>query len=230
MSKTIPLQLSTETLDILKNLSSINASLAIKPGNVLLTMSEAKSIMASATIKETFLNSFSIYDLNDFLSVLNLLEVPEISFTDTSALISSGKTSVTYHFAGESVVAGPAKEIKMPESDLTLVLTQEVLNKIRKASGVMGRSVMSIHSAGEENLQLSLIDPKDSSANKYTIDLDIPNPLTGKTFSFEFLISNFKLLSGDYQVNISKKLISQWSHKTVPIKYYIALEKTSSIN
>jgi len=42
------------------------------------------------------------------------------------------------------------------------------------------------------------------------------------------LINNLKVLSGDYVVNISSKLISHWKNENIPVQYYIALEKTST--
>jgi len=41
-------------------------------------------------------------------------------------------------------------------------------------------------------------------------------------------ISNLKLLDGDYDVQISSKLISKWINKSKPVTYYIALEKSST--
>ena len=41
-------------------------------------------------------------------------------------------------------------------------------------------------------------------------------------------ISNIKIIPGDYQVNISSKLISQFINKEGDVNYWIALEKTST--
>ena len=47
-------------------------------------------------------------------------------------------------------------------------------------------------------------------------------------FNFIISISNLKILPGDYEVEISSKLITQFKHKEMPLKYWIALEKTST--
>ena len=47
-------------------------------------------------------------------------------------------------------------------------------------------------------------------------------------FNFIIDISNLKILPGDYDVQISSKLITQFSHKELSVKYWIALEKSST--
>ena len=61
-------KLSSQTIDILKNFSSINSNLVVKAGEPLATISEAKNIMATADIVEQFSSDFGIYDLNEFIS------------------------------------------------------------------------------------------------------------------------------------------------------------------
>ena len=62
------MKLSDETINILKNFSSINQSLLFKQGNVLKTISGLKTIFAEVTIQENFPKEFAIYDLNKFLA------------------------------------------------------------------------------------------------------------------------------------------------------------------
>ena len=66
------MKLSSETLAVLKNFVSINASIEFKTGNKLATISPTKTVLAKATIKDTFPQDFCIHDLNQFLSVHSL--------------------------------------------------------------------------------------------------------------------------------------------------------------
>jgi hypothetical protein len=61
MKTTSKLTLSKPTLQILKNFSTINSNLLIRPGNKLATMSSYKNIVAEATVEETFDQEFGIY-------------------------------------------------------------------------------------------------------------------------------------------------------------------------
>ena len=74
------MKISEETIDVLKNFSTINQNLLIKQGNVLTTMSSMKNIMAKATVKEDFPQEVAIYDLNEFLSAISIFQKPEFDF------------------------------------------------------------------------------------------------------------------------------------------------------
>ena len=63
------MNLSNDTLNVLKNFATINPNLVFKPGQKLKTISESKTILASAEIVEDFPTEFGVYDLNEFLSV-----------------------------------------------------------------------------------------------------------------------------------------------------------------
>ena len=52
------MKLTTETISVLKNFSTINNNLRVKAGSSLKTMSAAKNIVAKAEITEKFPNDF----------------------------------------------------------------------------------------------------------------------------------------------------------------------------
>jgi len=222
------LKLSKFTIDVLKNFASINPNLVIKEGSTFSTIAEAKNIMASVTVPENFSRTFGVYDLNEFIAALSLLEDPTIDLLEDSAILSNDSTTVKYRFANPTVLTTPSKEIKMPSTDVTVKLTNDLLGKVRKAAGVLGHSVVALKGASSGSLSLAVLDPKDSSANTYTVALTEKHTLE-KDFSFEFLIDNLKVLSGDYTVAVSSKLISEWTHADFKVNYFIALEKTSTI-
>lgn len=218
-------KLTPQTLNVLKNFSSINKNLLVKKGNELSSISEAKNIFAIATVNETFEQDFGIYDLNEFLGAYGLFENPALDFEDTSVVISSGKSKVRYRFADESILTFPTKKINMPTTDVSVTISADTLSQVRKASSTFGNKVASIRTE-DDNVVLSVIDPKNSSANTYTIAL---GEKEGNTkFDLQFLIENLKVIPGDYSVSISSKLISRWENQSEQVQYYIALEKTSS--
>jgi hypothetical protein len=221
-------KLSSQTIDILKNFSGINSNLVVKAGEPLSTISEAKNIMAIADITEQFSADFGIYDLNEFISMFSLLQDPDLEFTNDSVQFKSGRTRASYRFADQSILTSPKNKINMPQSDLTVNITSELLSQVRKAAGVLGHSIVSLK--GEDGtVTLSVVDPKNSSANTFSVVLDENNSQHG-SFDLQFLINNLKVLPGDYVVNISSKLISHWKNENTPVQYYIALEKTSTFN
>jgi hypothetical protein len=222
------IKLSNPTLDVLKNFAAINSNLVVRAGQPLATISEAKNIMALATISESFETDFGIYDLNEFISMFSLMTEPELDFSPGAVVFKSGRTSASYRFADENILTSPKNKITMPSTDLTVTISAEVLGQVRKAAGVLGHSIVSI-GGNDGVVTLSVVDPKNSSSNTFSVILDDANAQTS-TFDLQFLIANLKVLAGDYEVNISSKLISHWKNQSQDIQYYIALEKTSSFN
>ena len=95
---------------------------------------------------------------------------------------------------------------------------------IKKASSALGHPVLSLSSDDGTHLVAKVCDPNNPTANTWS--KTIANDRYD-SFDYQFLISNLKLLPGDYKVNISNKLISSW--KSPIVEYWIALEKTSTV-
>ena len=203
------MNLSNDTLNVLKNFASINPNIVFQPGQQLKTISESKTIMARADIVEDMPKEFGIYDLNEFLSVFNLIENPVLNFEDKSVLVStqeggtqlSNLQKVRYYFSETDILTSPTKDIQMPNAEVGVNLSEDILNQIRKAAAVLGHTELSL--VGENGLvTASVVDTKDSTSNSYTIELDKDNACKN---DFEFIVSipNLKLLPGDYFVSIS---------------------------
>jgi len=222
------MKISKETLDVLKNFSAINPNLVIEQGNKLSTIAEAKNIMASCEVAETFDKDIGIYDLNEFLSALSLIQDTEFVFGDTSVSIKSALTSLTYRYADKSILTSPERGVNMPEAEVTVELSAEVINQIRRAGAALNHPVVSITTnANDSKLYLQVKDPSNSSSNIFQYELDASYDLDA-AFDYQFLISNLKLIAGDYKVAVSSKLISHWKCiNTNSVEYWIALEKTS---
>lgn len=221
------MNLSNDTQAILKNFASIQPNIVFRSGNTIKTIAEAKNIVAKATITETIPQDFGIYDLNDFLSSMSLFSQPTVQFAPDgkSAFINEGKSSLTYFFSDETNLTFPQKDVAMPAIDVSFTLTADTLKSLQRATSLLSVNTVSVEDAGS-GIVVRVKDPKNSTSNSYGTEVDGNN--NGHTFKFHFDISNFKILPGDYDVEISGKLISHFKHKTVPVEYWIALEKTST--
>ena len=69
---------------------------------------------------------------------------------------------------------------------------------------------------------LMVFDAENPTSNTFAID--VPGQGQGQG-QYVINISNLKIVSGDYDVKISNKNISNFIHKEKPIQYWIALEK-----
>ena len=219
------MNLSDNTLGILKNFAGINNSILVKEGNQLRTISVMKNILAEAQVPEDFPRQFGIYDLNMFLNGLSLHSDPNLDFEEESYVtISEGRRKVKYFFADPQVIiAPPEKEITLPTEDICFQLESVTLEKLLKAAAVYQLPDLS---AISENGQIKLIvhDKKNDTSNEFAIVVGE----TDRTFSFNFKIENIKIIPGAYDVVISSKLLSRFVNSNLNLTYYIALEPDST--
>lgn len=222
------MELKESTLSILKNFAGINPNIVIAEGNTLKTITEAKNVLAQATVEEDFPKTVGIYDLNEFLGVLNLVDVPQLSFDDDYAVVtdSSGRSKVKYFFSDIEMLTTPSKSITMPSEDVKFYLDAGTLNKLKRASSTLGHTEVSVKPSGSGVIELSIVDSQNVTSNTFSIEVD--GEYTEANFNFVLNINNMKIIDGDYDVTISSKLISNFVNKSVPIQYWIALEKSST--
>lgn len=222
------MNLNENTLAVLKNFSSIQLNLVIPEGNVLKTIADAKNVMAVAELEQEFPQEFGVYDMNEFLSVLTLVDSPDLTFEDESLKVSdsNGRSSVRYFYSDKSILTSPSKDITMPECEVSFTLDESTLHRVRKAASVLGHEKMII-SPVDGAIRLSVTDNSDSTSNSFSIE--VPGSYEeGVDFSFVMNINNMKLIAGDYDVEVSSKLLSRFSNKTSKVTYYIAMEKSST--
>ena len=225
------MNLSNETVSVLKNFATINQNLVIKTGSSISTMSAMKNIVASAKVKEDFPTEFAIYDLNEFLASLSLFEKPSLDFKNDFVVItedgSTGKT-LKYWYSDPSVVTTPTKEITMPECEVNFSFENGLLSNVQKAAAVIGVPDMVLEGMDNGIALLKVTDKKNATANDYAVKINVNNE-DGKNLSYKFWfkVENLKLLSGTYDVAISSKNISHFVNTNVDIQYWIALEPES---
>ncbi len=216
------MKLSPKTIQILKNFSTINPSIVIKPGNVLASIAANKTVLAKATVPDTFDRQVPIYALNRFLSALSLFQDPDVEFGDGAAVIRGGKSAITYHYSDPAIIlAPPEKDIKLPSVEVECLITNKAFQDVLKAMSVLGLPELAIVGDGTE-LTIQAIDVKNPSADAFSVGLGD----TDRTFRAVFRAENIKLIDGDYQVRISSKGISQFVG--VEATYFVAVEASST--
>lgn len=223
------MKLSSETLAVLKNFASINSNIVFRGGNTVKTMSEAKNILATANVPEEFPTDIGIYDLNEFLGVVSMFDEPELDFYDNYVRIGEDNRAVQYFFSDPSILTSPSKDIQMPDPEVVFDLSESELATIRKAASTLSVSDLVIENKvpGETALSATVTDLADSTSNSFSLNLD-SSKLPDVPFRFVFNVSNFKIVGGDYRVDVSSKLISQLLNHNADINYWIALEKSST--
>ena len=221
------MQISKDTMAKLKNFASINPNLVYDGNGKLKTISEAKNILASADVDID--KPLSIYDVNEFLSIVGLIEDGDITINEKDCVISNRKSKVRYVFADPNILTSPQKDITMPPADYAINISKEEIDNILKASSTLGHNTLRIEMTEANTGAVKVVDSTGASKNDYTL-FAISSPTVSESlrFSFDILINNLKLIADSYTVHLSSKLISKWEGNKA--NYYIALENTSTFN
>jgi hypothetical protein len=219
------MKISENTLNVLKNFSSINQSILIRKGNVVRTISPQSNILAKATIGENFEDEFALYELNRFLSVVSSLDDPNLEFEDDAVKISGGRSKTRYKFADQSLIkVAPDKDINLGEPDETFTLTQASYNKVLKLAGVLNLPNVAAVGNGE-TVSLVSFDIRNDGGDEFSESLGE----TSSTFKMIFNVENFRLMPGDYTVNLyADKNAAQFINEAKNVEYIIAVEAGST--
>ena len=216
------MKINKDTLNTLKNFSDINMSIEVKAGNTLRTVSVQKNILAQAEVETTFPQDFAIYEVNRFLGAISLFDNPDFEFGEKSVRIGDSKTALHYVYCAPSmIVTPPEKNITVPDPEVRFKLSQDSLSRVMKAGNVLGTPEIVVE--GGSPMTVRAMDSQNDSSDTFHVNLD---ESTDKTFRFVFKIENFKMVPGDYDVEISSKGIAKFSQNQ--LQYWIATESSST--
>ena len=220
------MKLSKRTIGLLKNYASINPSIFIPAGNLLQTIAISKNIVSYSEADESFPVDFAIYDLFEFLSVIDLFKDPDFEFEDNSVTISDDGSKCTYIYAEKTIIEYPKHKLNFPAADIQFKLTKDQLEKLLKAANTLGLPTLCITKDGT-NIIVKVVDPKNPTSNSYSCVVGEDT----SSYEYEFYIKHehMKMVKDDYDVAISRKLISQFI-STDQVEYYCALEKNSTFS
>jgi hypothetical protein len=215
---------ANDMLEVLQNFGSINQNIVFRQGRTLRTVSEAKNILANIELEEDIPLDFGIYDAQELVRVMSLVDDAEVIFDHDSLALSGNGSSIKYYYSDiDMLTQPPTTLVTMPTPDVTFTLTADMQNKLKRASAALGHKQISIGSE-DGMVKLTITDTKNKTANLFSVKLegivsgDLPDNLN-------INIDNLKLMQGDYNVEVSNKLISRFTHTDRNIQYFIALEK-----
>ena len=221
------MQLSESTMQILSNFAGINGNIVVEEGNTLRTISESKTVLARVEVEEEFPQTFGIYDLNQFLSTVHLMDEPRLSFDENSVTISDGsnRSKTKYFFSDTDILTSPSKDIDMPEGEVSFTLDGETLKRLRRASSTLAVEDLVVH-AEDGVIQLTVKDTEDPTSNTFSVSVD--GEMETEDFEIVINMRNLKMTDGDYDVSLSSKMISQFVNKANGVTYWVALQKNST--
>ena len=214
------MNISDNTLSVLKNFSSINQNLAVKSGNKIRTISPQKTVMAVAQVEDTFDSPFAIYDLNQFLSAISLFENPSFTFEDKNVIVANGKSSINYFYADESMImTAPDRDIELPDTLVEFKLPTDIFKSTIQAASVLQAPNWSVVGNGSI-IEIVVGDVKNNTSNNYRVKVG----QTSEEFDITFKVENLKMMQRDYNVAVSSKGISHFTTEKGDLSYFVATE------
>jgi hypothetical protein len=220
------MKLSAETIEILKNFSTINQSIQVKSGNTLSTISALKTVLATAQVPDTFPTEFAIYDLNKLLAKLSLYKDSELTFdADKVNFASADKKRADYikYCSPSVIVTPPDKKLSIGVPDFEFKLSKSDLEWQRKSASISGSPNFVFVGDGSKVYFVSK-DIKDNSADVSKTEIGT----TDQTFEIVMKVENFKMIDDTYTVQIAKRGLAKFTAESRSLEYYVAIEAAQS--
>lgn len=219
-------QLSAETIEVLKNFSSINSSLMFREGNKQRTISPTKTVFAEVVLEEKIPSSFGVYDLHNLLAVLTFdgSQAPVLSYQDPNLIVKIQDTETTTLRCCEErmIITPPNKELELGVPDIEFDLSETMLSRILKAASILSAPHIVVDGNGSV-LRLTAIDTTNDASNQYSVDVMKTDTICRMIFRTE----NWKMMPGAYHVSISSKGIAKFENAARKLTYWLALETGS---
>lgn len=227
------MNLSKETIAILKNFSSINPNFYCEGAtNEISTWTIKKNIFAKARLDEEIPSQLPIYDMKEMLDVIDFYkDGPEtkIDIQKTMTTISDGGTSkMNYAHTDVTLLTYPDKDIIVDDYNVTFDLTHDDISGIMKAASILGAPDIEINN-NNGSIDVTVYDKKLPGCSTYELNLGtVENDFQ---FTLQLKIDNLKIMTDrDYTLSIAegKPLIFLKSTDD-KIEYFIAIERDSII-
>lgn len=221
------MQLSENTLAILKNFATVltangnKGGIVLKPGNEISIITESHNVYAEAKIAETIPVVFGIYEIANFLSNVSHLggKDADLEFDEKKVVIRNGDFAMNFYGTEPSLIKSPTKRPPDFTPDVSLKLPNETFQKVLKMAGLNGFEHISICGEGG-SMYIKTFAPKMPNQGKLNI-----GEWTGPDFEAVFLVTLLKFLPLDYTVDISLQGFARFTSADGQILYLVTLLK-----
>lgn len=224
------MKLSKSTLAILKTFANINPSIYLQKGSVIMTKSVTDIVYADAKIEDIIDADIGIYDLSEFLSIMNLFNPDEVEIecntADMEIVIKDSRSSVNYTIHDPSLIVHPARQGKFPVcDDIVFELKKADFDRLKAAASTLGLPEIMITRDGNKII-MKAVDPKDSAKNDYS--LEVAEYKGDCQFEFYLNVNNLMMPKDDYLVRTFKNKAVNFEGETS--NYIITMQATSTFS
>lgn len=225
------MKLKKETLDILKNFSSINNSIYIRktPDGVNKTKirvsTPSKSLIADVELDEVFQIDAGIYDMTTFINLVSTIGIDkhDADFQDKFVMLynEDKTTSARIAYADQSLFSEVAGTAQLPPPDVVFEISEEQLRNLDKFSSLLSLPHLRLESKNGKLVLSAVMGDKNKGANTNEFSIEIcDTTLTNINALYDK--STFLFMSGSYKVSTSMQGISKFESLTNPsLVYYV---------
>ena len=163
------------------------------------------------------LKTFSfIYDLNEFISALTVLDDPDLTFMKDHILLSDSTSNLKYFYSSPSVIVSPPdKEISMSNEVGSFDVSGEALTKLQKAAAMMKLKELKFGATSITALNINSVGNQFSLAiNNDHIDQPAQYIKT----------DDLRLVEGNYRVDVFENAIRFKNKDIESLVYYVSVE------
>lgn len=210
-------------IKVLQNFAGINPSIIVEPDKL-----QVKNIANSVIGVYPFdsphdFEMFGIYETQDFLSVMSVLDKPEFEVHDKYLTIKgSNNDKVRYFTTALDLIQKVPKiedKFKTIDCELQFSLPADKLAIINKMISILKAKFIFFETI-DKKIRITVGDDLDSSLNNYEIDIEDNIKSNCLPSATQINVLDFKILPGDYDVKISTKKITKWTNYN-NVSYYI---------
>lgn len=219
------MQLSKTTIEILSNFATINPSAVLKQGKFINTKSVNNVIYAEANIPDEIESELRIYSLSSFIGVTSMIGLPSVINEDGEYITitnADSKSKAEIRMGDVGTIIHPKKSITFPVAEVVFELSIDHLKQIKKSASTMNLTLLSfVNVNGKIVARLS-----GAEGNQNKFEIEICDYAGTAEFEFILLLSNLKMIDGDYKILISKNGVVKFEGSV--ISYVIALDAKST--
>lgn len=202
--------ISTQLYELFKNFAAINQSLKILQGNKITTKDVDGNLMALTRLDDEFPIDLGIYNLNEFISILNLVGTTDVVLKDKYMNIRGDKSSVKYFYSHPDAINAPLDAPQIDDFVSSFVLTLGDIIALKKAASALDHDRVTI--TGEDDKVVAKIwDPHNKTASSFEIEL--APEFEGDDFQFSLNINTIaKFIGGDYTIEFCDRDITKCTY------------------
>ncbi len=198
------MKFSKTLISTLKNFSTINTGIYLKPGKIITTRSASGGTYAEVELPdgEEIPFDVAIYDLNSFLSILAASGEDSEVTVDNDIIIKGDRTEINWPSCDPSAVVHPKNRIKFPEPQVEFNISGDDYNQIIKISRGLGADVITFTNTNSHVVVNAYKQSVDTNLKKPLSSFEVSEYSDTKDFNFIIHLVNLKLRPDNYRVKL----------------------------